>query len=57
MLQVAEEKAEQKPKDWMIAMCNDMFREWLFDLTPEEQEIWLWNAMVGILRIKQRRKS
>ena len=36
---------------------DELYREWEIDLQPDEQEIWLWNAMVEIKKIKQRRES
>ncbi|MCK9430497.1 MAG: hypothetical protein M0R17_10890 [Candidatus Omnitrophica bacterium] len=36
-------------------LLHNLFKEWLLDLNPQEKEIWLWNAMVGMAKIKQRR--
>lgn len=55
MSQVAETKTSQEVEVWMTNMCNDLFNEWLVDLSIEEKEIWLWNASVELLKIKRRR--
>ena len=44
MAEIAIAKAEEKPVTYMTNMCSELFKEWLVDLTPEEREIWLWNA-------------
>jgi uncharacterized NAD(P)/FAD-binding protein YdhS len=36
-------------------LCLALFNEWKENLSFQEQEIWLWNAMVGMAKIKQRR--
>jgi len=36
-------------------LFHNLFKEWLLDLNSQEKEIWLWNAMVGMAKIKQRR--
>lgn len=36
-------------------LCQNLFNEWLLDLNFQEKEIWLWNALVGMAKIKQRR--
>lgn len=56
MSQVAETKAAEGTEAEIVNMCNSLFKEWLTDLTPEEKEIWLWNASVELMRIKKRRK-
>jgi hypothetical protein len=55
MPEVATRKLEEETITVMTDMCSDLFKEWLFDLTLEEKEIWLWNALVEMDRIKQRR--
>lgn len=57
MPQVLEAKTEQANADAIMERCAPLFKEWLIDLTPEEKEIWIWNALVEILKIKQKRKS
>jgi hypothetical protein len=41
----------------MRKICAELFQTWLVELTNEEKEIWLWNALVEMARIKQRRKT
>jgi hypothetical protein len=41
----------------LIDMCNKLFQKWMLELTAEEKEVWLWNASVDLLKIKQRRKT
>lgn len=36
-------------------LLHNLLKEWLLDLNPQEKEIWLWNAIVGMAKIKQRR--
>ena len=56
MSQILEAKGEPEIADPLMGRYIPLFKEWLSDLTPEEKEIWIWNALVGILRIKQKRK-
>ena len=39
-----------------IKIFGELYQEWELDLSPQEQEIWLWNAIVEIKKIKQRRE-
>ena len=55
MCQLTGLKEEQGTSMWLIRHCNDLFREWLEDLSAEEKEAWLWNASIEMLRIKRRR--
>jgi len=55
MTQVKELKFGSQSEVEMAYMFNNLFKEWLEDLTIEEKEAWLWNALVGLARIKQRR--
>ncbi len=57
MPQILEAKTEQANEGIIMERYAPLFKEWLFDLTPEEKEIWIWNALVEILKIKQKRKS
>jgi len=57
MPQLVETKTEQANADANIDKYIPLFNEWLMDLTPEEKEIWVWNALVEMLKIKQKRKS
>lgn len=41
---------------FMEDLCRNLFKEWLFDLTAEEKEIWLWNASVEMHKVRQRRE-
>ncbi|MDD5130747.1 MAG: hypothetical protein PHS66_06870 [Candidatus Omnitrophica bacterium] len=38
-------------------LCRNLFKEWFFDLNYQEKEVWLWNALVEMARIKQRRRQ
>jgi len=57
MQQALEAKTGQENADAIMDGYVPLLKEWLIDLTPEEKEIWIWNALVEILKIKQRRKS
>jgi len=56
MPEVAVMKREEETVAGMKDMYSGLFREWLMDLTFEEKKVWLWNASVEMLRIKQRRE-
>ena len=36
-------------------LCQNLFNEWLLDLNFQEKEIWLWNSLVEMAKVKQRR--
>lgn len=36
----------------MEIVCGDLLDEWMMDLTFEERQVWLWNAMVAMWKIK-----
>ena len=57
MSQVTQTPVERKEESEILHMCKELFNEWLHDLNLEEKEIWLWNANVQMLKIKQRRKQ
>jgi len=38
-------------------LCHTLFDEWLLDLNFQEKEIWFWNALVEMAKIKQRRRN
>ena len=38
-------------------LCHSLFDEWLLDLNYQEKEIWFWNALVEMAKIKQRRRN
>jgi hypothetical protein len=51
-----EVKLEVRSNDIEIqSLCQGLFNEWLFDLDYQEKEIWLWNSLVKLAEIKQRR--
>ena len=52
MLETASSKTQQDIENWMTEQCNGLLKKWLVDLTFEEKEIWLWNAMVAMKRIE-----
>jgi hypothetical protein len=56
MSEVATKKIEEEAITTMANMCSDLFVEWLVDLTLQEKEIWLWNALVQMHKIKQRKQ-
>ena len=56
MLQIEEALAAEQKQFRVIDAYNDLLKEWLYNLTFEEKMIWLWNAKVEMLRIKQRRR-
>lgn len=39
-----------------INIFGELYQEWELDLSEQEQEVWLWNAIVEIKKIKQRRE-
>ncbi len=55
MLEVATMKVKEENISGMKDMCSELFRDWLVDLNLEEKEVWLWNALVEMHKIKQRR--
>lgn len=57
MREAVKANLEAEVSSCMEDMCRDLFKEWLFDLTFEEKEIWLWNASVEMLKIGQRRET
>lgn len=57
MLEVNQAGAQTEQKSKLKDLCIDLFNEWSCGLTYEEQTVWLWNAKVEMVRIKQKRKS
>lgn len=57
MLQTPEARVEQNADPALIDMCTNLVKAWFCDLDPEEKEVWLWNASVQLVKIKQRRKA
>jgi len=55
MVLAFEEKPAQDTKIWIESQCNQLFRQWMFDLDEEEKQTWLWNSMVEMKRIMARR--
>ena len=37
------------------SLCRSLFNEWLLDLDYRKKEIWLWNSLVEMAKIKQRK--
>ncbi len=53
---VLEEAVKANPQAAGVEnLCQDLFNEWLMDLNAQEKEIWLWNSLVQMVKIKQRR--
>ncbi len=56
MLQVTQaKKSENKASVEMEEMCKNLCNEWLLDLSFDEKQIWLWNSLVEMKKVKQRR--
>ena len=56
MLQATQVTVERGSGLEIVDMYNDLLKEWLYDLSYEEKLVWLWNAKVEMVRIKQRRQ-
>jgi hypothetical protein len=56
MSEVVESRIGEEAEVEMLNLYINRLKEWLADLTFEEKQIWLWNAAVEILKIKQRRE-
>lgn len=56
MIQALEEKPAQNIKLWMEIQLNQLIDQWKFNLDEEEKQVWLWNSLVEIAKIKQRRR-
>jgi hypothetical protein len=55
-LEVAvKEEREVKEAVEIESLCRSLFNEWLLDLKFQEKEVWLWNSLVEMVKIKQRR--
>ena len=50
-----EEGNEVKEAIEIENLCRNLFNEWLLDLNSQEKEIWLWNSLVEMSKVKQRR--
>jgi hypothetical protein len=56
MLQTKKtEKAAVLEDGGLENLCCNLFDEWFFGLGREEKEVWLWNSMVEMAKIKKRR--
>ena len=56
MSEFAAAKVEEGAQTEFMSMWTGLFEEWLAELTSEEKQIWLWNSLVEMMRIKQRRE-
>jgi hypothetical protein len=52
---VVQESKEVKEAVEIKNLCRNLFNEWLLDLNSQEKQVWLWNSLVGMVKIKQRR--
>jgi hypothetical protein len=50
-----QESQEVKETVEIENLCRGLFNEWLLDLKFQEKEVWLWNSLVEMAKIKQRR--
>jgi hypothetical protein len=50
-----QESQEVKETVEIENLCRSLFNEWLLDLKFQEKEVWLWNSLVEMAKIKQRR--
>ncbi|MDD5128616.1 MAG: hypothetical protein PHO40_03065 [Candidatus Omnitrophica bacterium] len=55
MLRLKDTMGMDKKINEIEDLLHNLLKEWTLDLNPQEKEIWLWNAMVGMAKIKQRR--
>ena len=56
MPELKELAEENKTIIEMENLCHSLFNEWLLELNFHEKEIWLWNALVEMAKIKERRR-
>jgi hypothetical protein len=56
MLQTESEVKQEEVKPGLVNMCDQLIKTWADDLSAEEKEIWLWNALIEIKKIQKRRK-
>ncbi|MDD3345755.1 MAG: hypothetical protein PHO34_04950 [Candidatus Omnitrophica bacterium] len=40
---------------WGEGQCRQLFRKWKYELDENEKQVWLWNSMVAMKRILERR--
>lgn len=55
MLELKEAMEAGKEVVEVENLCRNLFNEWLLDLNFQEKEIWLWNSLVEMAKVKQRR--
>jgi hypothetical protein len=55
MLELKDAVEEGKGVMEIENLCHNLFNEWLLDLNFQEKEIWLWNSLVEMAQVKQRR--
>jgi len=55
MFELEEVVEESKEAIEIENLCRSLFKEWFLDLNFQEKEIWLWNSLVEMAKIKQRR--
>ncbi len=55
MIELKERAEGEKAVIGIENLCQSLFNEWLLDLNFKEKEIWLWNALVEMAKIKKRR--
>ena len=56
MLELQEEVKINRAASGIENLFQDLFNEWQGDLNTREKEIWLWNSLVQMAKIKQRRE-
>jgi hypothetical protein len=57
LLEVKTQKGSEEEMFEMQNLCSELSHEWLFDLNFEEKQIWLWNSLVELAKIKRRRSQ
>jgi hypothetical protein len=48
---------EDKVATEMEGLCLQLFCEWLLDLDANAREIWLWNALVSMEKLRRSTKA
>jgi hypothetical protein len=54
VLEVQIQKNIEDESVEMQNLCSELFHEWLFNLSFEEKQIWLWNSLVELAKIRRR---
>jgi hypothetical protein len=57
VLEVQIQKNIEDESVEMQNLCSELFHEWMFNLSFEEKQIWLWNSMVELAKIKRRKSQ